>query len=349
LIGIIDCGTSSTKLYAVEGEGIVGIYCRECGINDTVRTGSNKLLRDAIKELIYEAEGFEQGQELKLDFLLAAGMITSELGLKAVPHLEAPAGLKELASAVEIAPGKEILGLDIPVVFVRGVKNRSAPLRLLDLDRVDLMRGEEVQAMGLLKKYNPPLPVNILQLGATTKLIHIDEQGRIAGSMTALSGQLYEAMKKGTIVGKCLEPEAKEAPAHYFSEEILDAARKFVFEGGLLRALLLARFSQFALSTEWYERKFFVEAAISADDSRMLASAAKRLGFSLNTPFYVIGEYGRCAIYKHLLADMGIGAKSHIIISEPEDIDSLTVAGCLAVLNAGRERIESACKLLTQN
>ncbi|MFU0780271.1 MAG: hypothetical protein ACFWT4_19170 [Citrobacter braakii] len=51
------------------------------------------------------------------------------------------------------------------------------------------------------------LPLTMIELGSTTKLIHIDAQGRIAGSITSLSGQVYAAVKKETFIGASMMEE----------------------------------------------------------------------------------------------------------------------------------------------
>ena len=54
-------------------------------------------------------------------WIVAAGMLSSEVGLTAVPHVEAPAGIDALARGVAVRLLPEIA--DRPIVFVPGVRD----------------------------------------------------------------------------------------------------------------------------------------------------------------------------------------------------------------------------------
>ena len=74
--------------------------------------------------------------------ILASGMITSEFGLYELPHLTAPAGIKELHDSMAEVSFPEIS--PIPFVFIRGIKVNSD--KLCDFD---MMRGEETELVGI--------------------------------------------------------------------------------------------------------------------------------------------------------------------------------------------------------
>ncbi len=65
------------------------------------------------------------------------------------------------------------------------------------------MRGEEeTQVMGLLEHPEFSLPAIVLILSSHTKFIPIDATGMIQGSLTTMSGQIYDAVINHTFVGK---------------------------------------------------------------------------------------------------------------------------------------------------
>ena len=147
MFAVIDCGTTNTRVYIVnEQNRVVGEGARKVGVRDTSITGSKDTLRQGICKAVAEAVKNADLRLKDIDFMIASGMITSEIGLLEIPHIIAPAGLDELAKTIEITERGEILPLDIPIIFIRGIRNNygeNATLR--DIRKVDFMRGEETQ------------------------------------------------------------------------------------------------------------------------------------------------------------------------------------------------------------
>ena len=77
--------------------------------------------------------------------IVAAGMLSSEVGLTAVPHVEAPAGIDALARGVAVRLLPEVA--DRPIVFVPGVRTPPAP-GVDGWAEADVMRGEECETVG---------------------------------------------------------------------------------------------------------------------------------------------------------------------------------------------------------
>lgn len=339
MFAIIDCGSVTTKVFILDQNStILGSSTIEVGVQNVASSGSNEMLKQGIKEgIISSVERI--GMDIsKIEFAVAFGMITSEIGLKEVPHMMAPAGLNKLVDNVEIIRDLNFFPMDIPIILVRGLKNPCHPEKYGDIKNADLMRGEETQIVGLLEKLKPNLPVNIIQLGFTTKLIHVNKDGEISGSITALSGQVYDAIKKETFIGKCIKPKNEnEQYENFFSEEILKAAQESVNTTGLLRTIMLTRFSEISLSTNWYELKFFLESAIASDDTKILDEAENTLGFDLNTDFILIGDKDRSKIYEHIIKSRNNSTKNVTILSEKEEIDMLGVTGAILIAQKAKK------------
>lgn len=159
MFAVIDCGTSNTRVYIVSKRAADrfrrrALRRRTQYVDDGQqrRAGTNGLT-EAIKEAIAKAGITEKD----VSFAIASGMITSEIGLMEIPHLVAPIGLDQLAANVKLVPGNEIVPLDIPIMFVRGVRNDygdNATLR--DIRKVDFMRGEETQMIGVMMSTTSP-------------------------------------------------------------------------------------------------------------------------------------------------------------------------------------------------
>ncbi len=331
MIGIIDCGTTNTRVYIVNEKGeVVSRSYKKVGVRDTSISGSREILKAGIKEAFLDAVKQANLTLKDIDYAVASGMITSEIGLIDVPHLIAPAGIAELSKNVKVVHDEEIFPLDLPVVFIRGIKNNYGDIGVSDIRKIDFMRGEETQVMGLLKNKEWKLPMNVIVLSSHTKLIHINEKGQVEGSITTISGQIYEAIRKETFIGSCIKSEGEEK--EFFSKEILQTAYDSVQSAGFLRTMLMPRFMQVLLDTEWYEREFFTGAAIAAEDIRILNEAQGYLGYSLDTDFILIGQQSRCKIYEELIREKLPKSQSIQSISDKEDVDALVIEGALEIL-----------------
>ena len=331
MFAVIDCGSVKTRVYIVDNNQVIGKSEVRVGVNDTISSGSRQKLRDGIREAVLLAAVDAAAPLACIQYVIAAGMITSEIGLLEVPHFPAPAGVNELADNALVIRDTAVFPLDLPVVFVRGIKNNCGEISWDQIRGIDLMRGEETQVIGILAKYSPQLPVNIIELGSTTKFIHVDEQGRIAGSITSMSGQVYDAVRQHTFIGGCIAGKETQPPAEpFFSQQILESAVKCVEKAGFLRTLLFTRFLQFSLPTTFQERRFFMEAAIAADDMKIF-DEAKALGFSLETEFILVGVPARCILYDALIKTRLNAATKIISITEQDDIDALAVLGAAEI------------------
>lgn len=180
----IDGGTTNTRIY---------LYCKEkivysLKIPFGARDGKEKL-KPALAEAIKEILDKNSLSESDIKAIIASGMITSDLGLCALTHISAPAGLRELKAAVHTELFPDVS--DIPITFVRGVKCGQD-----SADTADMMRGEETELMGLI---NHGEALYILP-GSHSKHISVDELGRITEFRTMLSGELLYALATATIL-----------------------------------------------------------------------------------------------------------------------------------------------------
>jgi 2-dehydro-3-deoxygalactonokinase len=331
VFAVIDCGTTNSRVYIIgPGDRIVSQRSAKVGVRDVAVAGSNQVLKDGLRQVLLEAAENVPVPPSQLEFAIASGMITSEVGLLELPHLTAPAGVDDLVTSACRVRDEKVFPLDIPVIFVRGVKNDAgrAP-SLQDLRGLDFMRGEEVQIVGLMSRLGPQLPVNIVFLTSHTKLIHVDGRGRIAGSITTISGQIYEALNQ-TVVASSLVRRGPESAAVLNPEELIEIAYEGVQAGGFLRTLLMPRFMQTLMVSSVEQRLLFVDAAIAADDMRAFDEFT-RLGFPADVGCILIGHSARCEVYAALLRrKFGQGFRTQSI-SQPETISSLTVAGAIEI------------------
>ena len=331
MFAVIDCGTTTTRIYIVdEQEKIVADGRMKVGVRDTSITGSRDKLRGSVTDLFYEILEKNQIPDEQVTFAIASGMITSEVGLIDIPHLIAPAGLKELTEGIVKVTDPAVLPIGRPVYFIRGVRNHyPEPVRAQALRLVDFMRGEEVQCIGILKQIPLKLPCNLVALSSHTKIMYINELGQIESSMTTISGQFYEAMVSSTNIGKSITDTEGEEAGGYSYEELIQIASDCVKHAGLGRTMLMPRFLQVLMRTNSTERRTFVDAAIAADDLKAFHEMRDQGYQSSRYLFY--GHAERCRMYEYMLKqefgeDLDIRS-----ISDKEELDALTVEGSVAV------------------
>ncbi len=331
MISVIDCGTTTSRIYIVESSSnqIVASKKKKIGVRDTSMTGSNDALRNGLASLFFETVEEAHLHPSDISFLIASGMIGSEVGLIDVPHLTAPAGLKELSEGLFEVSDTDILPVGIPLYIVRGIKNAVTSPDISGLEFMDFMRGEEVQYLGILKECNPPTPCNVITLSSHTKIAYINELKQIEASITSISGQFREAVISATSIGKSLRPYGEKDNMKYNYEQIVETAYHCVATYGLLRVGLMPRFMQVLMDSNYADRELFFDAAIAADDMRMLNNIKKR-GYTANT-FILYGKKERCRLYRHLIKRHFNDSLNIICISDENELDQLTVTGSMAI------------------
>jgi 2-dehydro-3-deoxygalactonokinase len=330
-LATIDCGTTHSRVYIIDEHArIIGKASVKVGVRDAAVSGSNQVLKTALIDAFHMALESTKLQLADIRFAIASGMITSEIGLLEIPHLRAPVKPDVLARNMKRVHDTSIFPIDVPVYFVPGIKNGfdSHTITIQDVGCLDFMRGEEVQVAGLLSSHDIILPTTVVVLSSHTKYIPIDKNRNILGSITTLSGQIYEAILKETSIGKSIKKNGAFEKEGYFDSSIIDAAYHWVMTSGFLRSLLMPRFLDVLLDTKWYERKLFVEAAIAAEDTKAIGQF-DGLGFPIETGFVLIGDKRRCAIYEHLLRSKRFLKQDITTISDPEAIDRLNIAGSI--------------------
>ena len=330
----IDCGTTNSRVYILDHRyQVIGRGQKRVGVRDTAVTGSNEILKEGLRE-IFEYTVEDTGLSIKdIRFAIGSGMITSEIGLIEIPHITAPAGIDELAENVKVVRDLAIFPVDVPVIFMRGIKNsfpKNATYK--DLRKTDFMRGEEAQALGLVSCYKDlKYPIIMTMLSSHTKFVYINEDKQIAGCLTTLSGQIHEAIQAMTVVGKSIKKTSDDnTTEQYFDEGVINAAYDSVKNAGFLRTLLMPRFMEVLLDTEWYERELFFNATIPSEDLRAI-SDFELLGFNKNSRFVLVGSKGRSDIYKYLLREKFEVTQEIKQIHRQDEIDRLSIDGAISV------------------
>ena len=200
---VVDCGTTNLRVTLLnENKEKLDVVKAEGGVRHTSIDGHNGRLRTMLKESIdtvlsrngYKAEDVEK--------CVASGMITSALGLMEIPHVPAPAGAAELRAKMRKKLFEDIAPFEIE--FIPGVRNFAGPVDLDNFSGMDMMRGEEVEAVGLYKLVAPKGAAMFVLPGTHNKFVAMDAQGRMLGCMTSISGELLDAVTHHTIIAEAV-------------------------------------------------------------------------------------------------------------------------------------------------
>ncbi|MEZ5433289.1 MAG: rhomboid family intramembrane serine protease [Verrucomicrobiales bacterium] len=187
----VDAGTTNLRVWLMVGGRAIARAEAMAGVRDTAREGHSGRLRTAFMEAVAEVR--RQCPEVVPQRILAAGMITSSLGLAEVPHIPAPAGALELAERLRTVSFPELT--ELPVSLVPGIKTLDDAGAL-----IDAMRGEETLCLGLAMGEWSGRAFTVLNLGSHWKAITVSREGRILASRTGLTGELILAIRDHTIL-----------------------------------------------------------------------------------------------------------------------------------------------------
>lgn len=259
----VDGGTTNTRVTLVKnGDALKTVRISlgaRASINDPHALPT--ALRNAIAALLQEFCLTESD----VTRILASGMITSEFGLCSLPHVQAPAGIRELQDSMHEITLTEISA--IPFVFIRGIKSVGDTVA-----ETDIMRGEETELMGLLPSAPTQNTLYVLP-GSHSKLIETDECGRIFRFSTMLTGEMIAALSEGTILKDAIDLSCKDQDHTY----LLDGCR-YAMERGINEALFKVRILKNLFSRSPKEiYSFFLGAVLASEIQSILQSPTPRV------------------------------------------------------------------------
>lgn len=330
MIAILDCGTTNTKCYLAERDGVLlGEHYAAFGVKDNVSPECRVQYPTKLRDFVSETMSCTGCSGQSLETVAAFGMITSDLGLQELPHLPAPAGMKELREGIFRTDGS-IFGEHVDFYLIRGVKNCiDEPGTPENIDDFDFMRGEETQIMGILERYHPQEAFNTIILSSHFKIIHISQEQKIMGSMTTLSGQLFDCLLHHTVVGKSVAG-GPPAAVHLSQGEILDLADRILSSRGLNRAVLSPRFMEIFTGMTQQERLLYLDAVIMLEDLKAMDSFRPGGPLGART-YYIVGQEERSRLFAATLKRKYSDIHLEFICGKSGSRD-LAVSGVLALI-----------------
>ena len=235
---VIDCGTTNLRVTLLdEDRHVLSTASAAGGVRHTAIDGNNDRLRAALRDCIGQA--LSKGGLTPKDVArcIAYGMITSNMGLLEIPHLCAPASVKDLRAGIQERVFEDIA--PFPIAFIPGVRNFGGDVTHENFSEMDMMRGEETEAVGLHALLHPQGPAVFILPGSHNKFVSMGEGGEILGCMTSISGELLDAITHDTILADAVGHDFVSAQA-YRSEMACEGAWECA-RSGLGRAAFAGR------------------------------------------------------------------------------------------------------------
>ncbi|MBP3428332.1 MAG: 2-dehydro-3-deoxygalactonokinase [Clostridia bacterium] len=319
---VIDCGTTNLRVKLLnENKELVDAVKAEGGVRHTSIDGHNGRLRRMLKESIdavLEKNGYAAADVIKC---VASGMITSGLGLLEIPHLPSPVSLEDLRSGMKEQVFEDVA--PFPIAFIPGTRNFAGAVDMDNFSGMDMMRGEEVEAIGLYKLLGCKGPALFVLPGTHNKFVSMGENGEILGCMTSISGELLDAITHHTIIA--------DAVGHSFvkAEEYDPVmAKEGAWEcskSGLGRAAFAGRILSTLGGKEAAKIQSYLLGAALSLDVQAMQSFVKEIE---NTDVYVAGKDPVQGCMCDVLEALGVeGAKP----VDPAISAQMGTAGVLAI------------------
>lgn len=130
--------------------------------------------------------------------MLMAGMVGSNRGWVEVPYVPCPAGLPEIAARLSWIESER-------AAIVPGVSYDSD-------GAADVMRGEEIQLLGAFAEGWIGPDSTLCHPGTHNKWVRL-EDGRIAAFRTIMTGEIFNLLKRHSILADLLAAPAEPGPA----------------------------------------------------------------------------------------------------------------------------------------
>ncbi len=190
---LIDGGTTNTRFTLMNGETVLERTERKIGAADKQPGSQNEMLLQAVASAI---RALQETYQLQIEGIYLSGMITSANGLMEIPHMKAPAGLRDLAGAVHTCHIDSVC--PAPFHFVPGIR-----FAIETAGEDDMLRGEEAEVFGAVSKEDEDRSILFLHFGSHNKLIRYHER-KIVRAVTTMSGEMLWALSQSTILKSSL-------------------------------------------------------------------------------------------------------------------------------------------------
>jgi 2-dehydro-3-deoxygalactonokinase len=279
----VDTGTTNTRVKVWRDDRVVAGAFAAAGVRDTAVTGSRSKLQRGVRQALTEACAAAGIAAADVGAIVASGMITSNVGLHEVPHVAAPAGIGDLAAGMAAAAVPEVT--DRPIWFVPGVKNAVGRVDADNCETMDIMRGEEVEVFGLVRRLAIDGPAIFVLPGSHTKFVALDGQRRIAGCLTTLAGELLSVITHNTILTNALQGSFASSLDETMVVKGAACARQVGLSRTCFMVRILDQFTDYGVEAK---ANFLLGAMVQTD--LLALESSRALPVSPEMPVYIMGK-----------------------------------------------------------
>lgn len=323
----IDSGTTNTrvKVWEKDKRCIIAQSSRGIGVRDVAITGSKDKLMQAIKDALLDALELSSITSYQELFIVASGMITSNVGLFEIPHLIAPIDQQKLANGMVKKIIPEII--NHPIWFIPGIRNDVPEVDITNCEMMDAMRGEEVEAFGVISLLNIRGPALIILPGSHSKFVQIDKYNQITASATTLAGELLDTITQQTILASSLN---HQFVSHLENEYLLKGVN-YCQQVGIARSCFSIRILDLFGHLTINQKANFLLGCVLCSDLLAIKNS-RALNFQSNTQIIICGK----KILREALAVLinhDDFFKGKILVFEEENYPPLAGFGAISLIN----------------
>lgn len=330
----VDTGTTNTRTFLWDKDrNMIASAKAEVGVRNTAIDGNNERLKKAVHDCIEDLLKQANITYDEVARVMACGMITSNVGLVEVPHVFAPAGLQELAAQAKSILLEEVCPL--PILFIPGVKNNIGEVTLENFEEMDIMRGEEVESIAILDSFPKGQEYLLVLPGSHTKFVAVDENGKMTGCLTTITGELLASITNATVIADAVGKQFV-SPEAYEKEMMLKGFEVSTKEG-MGRTCFSARILNMFVEKDKMKIANFILGVTLASDIQSIKNS-KALNVNPEVTVVVSGKSPlRDAIVDILKYD---GYFKHVEEYIPDSSLPLSAAGAYLVADAMRNTEE---------
>ena len=328
----VDTGTTNTRciLWNEKREKIAEEKSK-VGVRNTAIDGNNGKLKAAVKECL---DKLVSGSGIRYDDVkrvIASGMITSNVGLVEIPHIVVPASKEDLARATKPVLLEDVCPL--PIWFSPGVKNCGSEIGFDNFEAMDIMRGEEVESVAVLDHYPRGKKYLLILPGSHTKFVSADEEGRITGCLTTITGELLSSITNDTIIADAVGRKFVEKDT--YNRDLMLLGYDTASKCGIGRACFSGRIlNQFVTKDKDKVANFIFGVTLANDITAIRNSSALKI--SCDTTVVVGGKEPFSTAFTDILKHIGYFADVQHFVGEEgiplSAIGAYAIAGMSGIL-----------------
>ena len=251
----IDGGTTNTRISYVSDNKIFEII--------KLPYGSNPRDKDKLLHNIFENVSLLMQKYGDVDAVLGCGMLTSEYGLKNVPHIFAPAGIEDFHNNLY-----ELNTPKLPktkIYLIPGYRSSGD-----DFLKVNIMRGEETELIGLIDNFN--FDTIYILPGSHSKIIKVNQDGKICFLRSFMTGELRASLSRYTILNDSINLNED------INDEYLKLGYEFTSENGINESLLKVRTMDILFHKSKSEiYSFFMGCVLQGEINEIIKSSENRV------------------------------------------------------------------------